>query len=610
MTVFKKAISALPRTTDNATLQFYASVKSALEEINNSLSITTRGIVHANNPQSAEGLDTIAKNNADITNIIDTYVALDFRTPEQIQDSQITTTSGLTSILVSWSFPGVVEISLYEVWRSSNSTQANAVLVGSSPTTLFSDTVTPASTYYYWVRAISTGATVGPFNPTGQQGTSSADPIQALIDISGEITDSQLSAELRASMPDLTLVSTLTNNINQEIADRIAADNAEAVTRANVLAAEVIARTDADTLETNARIQAVADANANANALVAAEQTARVDGDNAEASQRNIALAQTNTNVGSNLALLNAEINARTTADSAETVNRQNQITVVDTATSVVSSRLDAEIATRATNDLAETTQRTNQNATLQTDISQNTADILAEQAARVNADSAEANRIDTVTASINSTATNALALAQAETTARVSANYAEATQTNSLLSSLDGRTSTVETNMETKVDDSTIAGVYTLKTEVLDANTGERSVAGFGLMTSTATPSTFIVNADKFAITATGTNDTTTSIIPFHVDTTTGLTTINSAYIPKLTADDIETGSLTSDTLNITSAEGLSAVQANLGVIESGKMRSSTADSSSRLIIDLTNEVIIVKDLAYNVRVRMGKLT
>ena len=78
--------------------------------------------------------------------------------------------------------------------------------------------------------------------------------------------------------------------------------------------------------------------------------------------------------------------------------------------------------------------------------------------------------------------------------------------------------------------------GQYTLKIDV------NGRVSGFGLA-STPTASTFIINADKFAIGKPGMTDE--DIFPFVIDTATGQVVMEGAYIKKATITDAHIGDL-----------------------------------------------------------------
>lgn len=57
--------------------------------------------------------------------------------------------------------------SLTEIYRHTSDVIGNAVFVGSTPAAIFADdTVSSGTTYYYWVRYVSTDSIKGPFNAT------------------------------------------------------------------------------------------------------------------------------------------------------------------------------------------------------------------------------------------------------------------------------------------------------------------------------------------------------------------------------------------------------------------------------------------------------------
>ena len=95
-----------------------------------------------------------------------------------VQLSNLVTSAGLANIILSWDGANRGNYSYTEVWRHSSDDLGNATLLGTSVVGIYVDGVGKTSqTYYYWVRAISTGGTPGPFNATpGVVGTT--DPIE------------------------------------------------------------------------------------------------------------------------------------------------------------------------------------------------------------------------------------------------------------------------------------------------------------------------------------------------------------------------------------------------------------------------------------------------
>jgi PKD repeat protein len=82
----------------------------------------------------------------------------------------VTATAALTSITIQWdSLPGgyAPNHAYAEVWRSSDSLQGNAILIGTSLTRFFVDAVgTTGVGFHYWVRFRSKADIVGPFQGT------------------------------------------------------------------------------------------------------------------------------------------------------------------------------------------------------------------------------------------------------------------------------------------------------------------------------------------------------------------------------------------------------------------------------------------------------------
>lgn len=113
----------------------------------------------------------------------------------------------------------------------------------------------------------------------------------------------------------------------------------------------------------------------------------------------------------------------------------------------------------------------------------------------------------------------------------------------------------TIEQKFDAQANSITgLYGQYTLKIDV------NGRVSGFGLA-STNTASTFIINADKFAIGKPGA--TGSDIYPFIVDTTTGQVVMQGAFIKSATINDAQVGSI--DVSKITGINA-SFIAANIG--------------------------------------------
>jgi hypothetical protein len=93
---------------------------------------------------------------------------------------------GFVAMYLSWE-GGYKNNAFTEVWRNTVDDLSTAIMIGTSPTNLYTDPVEPDSTYYYWVRFHSRADVVGPFNQTaGTMGHSAPDvgkQIEALSDL-------------------------------------------------------------------------------------------------------------------------------------------------------------------------------------------------------------------------------------------------------------------------------------------------------------------------------------------------------------------------------------------------------------------------------------------
>ncbi len=94
-------------------------------------------------------------------------------------------TPGLGTVILEWDKPNFAYFGYAEIFRGTTNNVAQAVNVGQTTGWVYPDPVGGAGgvTYFYWIRYISSGGKVGPFNAVGGgQGTVSLDP-SYLIDV-------------------------------------------------------------------------------------------------------------------------------------------------------------------------------------------------------------------------------------------------------------------------------------------------------------------------------------------------------------------------------------------------------------------------------------------
>ena len=270
-----------------------------------------------------------------------------------------------------------------EVWRAPVNDFAQAALAGRADGGEYTDPVGPGAFRYYWARHVSRAAIPGPYNAgSGTMGASDAEVGHLLGVLTGEITQSQLHADLGARI-DLvdgpaSAAGSVAARLAAETAARAAAISAEAQTRAGAIAGEASRRAQALVEEAQARENGIA-----------TEQTTRANADGALSTRIDAVVATS----GANTAAITAEQHTRSEADGA------------------LSGRIDLVLATS----------------------NGNTAAIMAEQTARTNADSAMSSRIDSVTASAGANTADITA----EKTARTSADAALATDIASVVASV-----------------------------------------------------------------------------------------------------------------------------------------------------------------------------
>lgn len=92
-------------------------------------------------------------------------------------------TGAIASIIVEWDANPSTQHAFTEVWRSATNDLGTAVLLGTSPGSIYVDTVGAHKSYYYWVRFVSKFPVKGPYQGTaGILGSTGLDA-SYLIDI-------------------------------------------------------------------------------------------------------------------------------------------------------------------------------------------------------------------------------------------------------------------------------------------------------------------------------------------------------------------------------------------------------------------------------------------
>lgn len=127
--------------------------------------------------------------------------------------SNLATVSGLGVIFLSWDGTNQLSYSHTEVWRSAVDNLATAVKLATTVAPLLADYTGDGTEYFYWVRAISTSGTPGPYNSTaGTSGQAALDPAYVLDVLQGSITKSELLADLRAEIDTIATLAAATGN--------------------------------------------------------------------------------------------------------------------------------------------------------------------------------------------------------------------------------------------------------------------------------------------------------------------------------------------------------------------------------------------------------------
>ncbi|EAA7556136.1 DUF1983 domain-containing protein [Salmonella enterica subsp. enterica serovar Newport] len=110
-------------------------------------------------------------------------------------------TAGFSFVLIEWVMPKYNGHSLTEVWRGTEDNLSDAVLVGTTPGQVYSDSVNPGWKGFYWIRFVNAAGVSGPYNSPDGTPAETKLSVQAVIDqIHDEAAKSPIVQELKSEI--------------------------------------------------------------------------------------------------------------------------------------------------------------------------------------------------------------------------------------------------------------------------------------------------------------------------------------------------------------------------------------------------------------------------
>jgi len=122
----------------------------------------------------------------------------------------LTASATFTNVLLSWSGGFRHDlVAATEVYRSTSDNLSAASHIGSTSSFVYTDTVEPASTHYYWIRFISPAGVPGAYNATdGTVATTSKSVASILSDLNESIGVTSLDTALSADLATIGTIGT------------------------------------------------------------------------------------------------------------------------------------------------------------------------------------------------------------------------------------------------------------------------------------------------------------------------------------------------------------------------------------------------------------------
>ncbi|ECU7995135.1 DUF1983 domain-containing protein [Salmonella enterica subsp. enterica serovar Toucra] len=112
-------------------------------------------------------------------------------------------TAGFSFVLVEWVMPKYNGHSLTEIWRGTEDNLSDAVLVGTTPGQVYSDSVNPGWKGFYWIRFVNSAGVSGPYNSPDGTPAETKLSVQAVIDqIHDEAAKSPIVDVLKKEISD------------------------------------------------------------------------------------------------------------------------------------------------------------------------------------------------------------------------------------------------------------------------------------------------------------------------------------------------------------------------------------------------------------------------
>ena len=216
-----RALPALPSRVDPELKPLLTAIKEVLEvQVGHRGEDLDKAVTFRDLTDS--GIATFKAENNGISSVLEPVINVGAQTapPNPVT---LTASATFTNVLLSWSGGFRHDlVAATEVYRSTSDNLSAASHIGSTSSFVYTDTVEPASTHYYWIRFISPAGVPGAYNATdGTVATTSKSVASILSDLNESIGVTSLDTALADNLATIGTIGTSVTEHTSALGDLV-----------------------------------------------------------------------------------------------------------------------------------------------------------------------------------------------------------------------------------------------------------------------------------------------------------------------------------------------------------------------------------------------------